>query len=53
MVVILMKSAKLATLALLKIKVFSNKDYGVIVSVHDITNKIVSLDSNYVIDMVM
>ena len=53
MVVILMMSAKLATLTLLKIKVFSNKDYGVIVSVHDISNKIVSLDSNYIIDVVM
>ena len=29
----------LATLGLLKIKVFLNKDYGVIVSVHDVIKK--------------
>ena len=39
MVKILMMSAKMATLALLKTKVFRNKDYYVIYSVYDITNK--------------
>ena len=45
--------AKLATLGLLKIKVFWNKGYDIIVSVHDITNKILSPDSNYIVHGVM
>ena len=53
MVTILMMSAKMATLGLLKIKVFWNKGYDVIISVHDVTNKILSRDSNYIIDVVM
>ena len=39
-----MISAPLATLDLLKIKVFLNKDYDVIISVHGVTNKILSRD---------
>ena len=50
MVTILMISAKLATL---KIKVFWNKGYDVIVSVRDVTNKVLSCDSNYIVDVVM
>ena len=46
MVAILKMSAKLATLGLLKIKVFCNKVYGDIIPVHDVTNKILSRDSN-------
>ena len=38
MVAILMMSAKLATLGLLKIKLFENKGYDVIISAHDMTN---------------
>ena len=53
MVTILMVSAKMATPGLLKIKVFWNKGYDVIISVHDVTNKILSRDSNYIIDVVM
>ena len=53
MVEFLMMSAKLATLGLLKIKVFWNKGYDVIISVHDVTNKILSRDSNYIVDVVM
>ena len=34
-------------------KVFWNKDYEVIISVHDATNKILSYDSNFIIDVVM
>ena len=49
MVTILMMSAKMATPGLLKIKVFWN----IIISVHDVTNKILSRDSNYIIDVVM
>ena len=52
MVAILM-SAKLATLGLLKIKVFWNEDSDVITFVQDVTNKVLSRDSNYIIDMVM
>ena len=31
---------------------FWNKDYGVITSVHDVTNKILSRDSNYIVDVI-
>ena len=53
MVKILMMSAKMATPALLKIKVFWNKGYYVIYSVYDITNKILSHDPNYIVGVVM
>ena len=53
MVTILMMSAKRATLGLLKMKVFWNKGYNVITSVHDVTNKILSHDSNCILDSVM
>ena len=53
MVVILMMSAKMATVGLLKIKVFQNKDYDVIISVQDVTNKTILSDSNYIVDVVM
>ena len=48
-----MMSAKMATPALLKIKLLWNKGYDVIIYVHDVTNKILSRDSNYVVDVVM
>ena len=47
-----MMSAKLATLGLPKINVFGKKGYGVIISVIGVTNKILSLDSNYIVDVV-
>ena len=53
MVELLMMSAKLATLGLLKIKVFWNKGYDVITPVCDVTNKILSHDSNYIVDVVI
>ena len=53
MVKILMMSAKMAAPALLKIKVFWNKGYYVTNSVYDVTNKILSFDSNYIMDVVM
>ena len=53
MVTILMMSTKMATLGLLKIKIFQNKDYDVIVSVHDVINKILSRDSDYTVDVAM
>ena len=49
----LMMSAKLATLSLLKLKVFWNKGYDDIISVYDVTNKILSRDSNYIVEVVM
>ena len=51
MVPILMMSVKLATLGLLKVKIFQNKSYDVIISAH--TNKILSRDSNYIVDVFM
>ena len=48
-----MMSAKMFTSGLLKIKVFWNKGYYVIYSVYDVTNKILSHDSNYIMDVVM
>ena len=53
MVVILMISAKMAIPGLLKITVFWNKGYDVIISVHDVTNKVLSCDSNYIVDVVV
>ena len=40
MVGILMMSPKLATVGLLKIKVFWYKVYGIIISIHDATKRI-------------
>ena len=52
MVTVLMKAAKMATLSLFKIKLYWNRGYDVIISVHDV-NKILSLESNYIADVVM
>ena len=53
MVAILMMPAKLATPGLLKVKVFWNKGYEVIISVHNATKKILWRDSNYIVNVVM
>ena len=53
MVKISMMSAKMAIPAYLKIKVFWNKVYYVIYYAYDVTNKMLSDDSNYIIDVVM
>ena len=57
MFAILMTSAKMAILGLLKIilflKLFCNKSYDVMISVHDVTNKILSCESNYIVDEVI
>ena len=45
--------SKMATLGLVKIKVFWNKYYDVIVSVYPFINKILSYGSNYIVDVVM
>ena len=47
-----MMSAKMATLGLLEINIFWNKGYKVKISVHDVTNKILLRNSNYIRDMV-
>ena len=51
-----MMSAKLAALGLLRIKLFQNKGYDVIIYVHVVTstmNQIISRESNYIADMVI
>ena len=53
MFTILMMSTKITTPGLLKIRVFWNNGYDVIIFVDDVTNKILSRDSNYIIDAVM
>ena len=53
MVTIMMMSAKMATLGLFKIKVFWNKGYEVIISVLDVTKKILWRDWNYIVDIAM
>ena len=53
MVEFLLMPAKLVTLGFLTIREFWNKGYDVITSVCDITNKILSCDSNYIVDVVM
>ena len=53
MVTILMISAKIATLGLLKIKVFRNKAYDVVIFVYDVINKNLPRDSNFIVDLVM
>ena len=53
MVTILMMSPKMATPGLLKIKVFLNKRSYIIIFLYGITNKILSLDSNNIVDVAM
>ena len=53
MVTILLLSAEMATQGLLKIKVFRNKGYDVIISVYDVINKNLSRESNFFVDVVM
>ena len=48
-----MMSAKMATPDLLKITVFCNKGYDVIIPVDDVNNKVLSRYSNYVVDVFM
>ena len=53
MATVLMMSAKMATLDLFEIKAFWSKAYDVMIYVHDVTNKFLSRDSNYIVDVVM
>ena len=48
-----MMSAKMATPGPLKVQVFLSEGYDVIISVQDIINKILSCDSNYIVDVVI
>ena len=48
-----MMPVKMATPGLLKITVFWNKGYDVIISLDDVTNKILWHDSNYIVDVFM
>ena len=48
-----MMSAKMATPGLFKIMVFWNKGYDAIIPVDDVTNKVSSRDSNYIVDLFM
>ena len=48
-----MMSAEMATPGLLKITVFWNKGYDVRISVDDVSNNILSRDSNYIADVFM
>ena len=48
-----MMTAKMATPGLLKTTVFWNKGYDVVIPVHDVTKKILSHNSNYIVDVVM
>ena len=52
MVIILMMAAKLAILGVPKLKEFWKKGYDVIISFHDVINKNLSLESNYIVDVV-
>ena len=53
LVIILIKSAKMATPGLLKITIFWNKGYDVIIPVDDATNKMLSGGSDYIVDVSM
>ena len=48
-----MTSAKLGTLGLLKINVFWNKGYDVLIFLQNLTSKILSRDSNYIVEVVI
>ena len=43
----------MATPGLLKITVFWNKGYNVVIPIDDVTNKILSRDSNYIVRVLM
>ena len=53
MVRILMMSAKMASIGLLKIKEFRNKGYDVIISLYDVSTKIYHVTQIFIVDVVM
>ena len=48
-----MMSAKMATPRLLKLTGLLYKGYDVMISVNDVTNKVLSRNSNYIVDVFM
>ena len=52
MINILMISAELGTPDLLKLKVFWNENYDLKTSVYDVSNKVLTCESNYIVDVV-
>ena len=48
-----MMSTKMATVGLLKTKLFLNNSHDVIFYNYDVTNKILSSKSNYIVDVSM
>ena len=48
-----MMSTKMSTPGLLKITAFWNKGYDVIIPFDNVTNKILSRDSNHIVDVFM
>ena len=48
-----MMSAKITTLSFLRIKVFRNKGYDIIIYVYDVITKNLSRGSNFIVDVVM
>ena len=50
---ILLMSLKSATPSLFKIMIFLNKCYDLLTFIYDVTNKVSSHDSNYILDVVM
>ena len=48
-----MMSVKMATQDVVRIKVFWNKAYDVIIFVNDVTNNILSRDTIHIVDVVM
>ena len=53
MITTFIMSAKMASPGLNKIKVFWKKVYDLIISVNDVTNKVLSRESKYIVDVVM
>ena len=53
MVTILMMSAKLSSPGRLKIQIFRYEGYNDIILEYDVTNKILSRDLSYIVDVVM
>ena len=51
--IVLLISAKMAIPGLLKVTTFWNNGYDVIIFVHDVTKKIFSGNSNYIVNLVM
>ena len=48
-----MMSAKLATPGILEINAFWKKVLDVVISIHDVTNRILLRNSNYIVDVVI